>query len=81
MKNKNADAIVWWIAKDCSVESAIIHSYHLKGGATFHSEAIWVTDCAEHYEVIMLDHVNGAFEKDAVERLKKKADEMRNALA
>jgi hypothetical protein len=78
---KNAGAIVWWIDRNCSVQSDVIHPYHLRGAATYRSEAIWRTNCAEHFEVIILDHANGLFGKEAIERLKSKADEMRKALA
>lgn len=77
---KNPGAIVWWIDKNCDVQSEFIRPHHLRGAATYESEAIWITDCAKHSLVIMLDRIEGIFEKEAVERLKLKADEMRNAL-
>jgi hypothetical protein len=77
MKMKNNGANVFWIDNNYSIRSEFISSSHLKSGANYISEAIWMTDNAEHVEVIPANM--SANNKEVIERLKVKAEEMRNS--
>ena len=75
----NSDGVyIYWIDKDFIIQSATVRPYHLKGSATYGSEAIHVTDCAEHVEVIPIERAEEPQYKQALERLKLKAKELQN---
>lgn len=73
-----ASVIVYWIDESFSVRSEVLHPYHLKGGATYETEAWHISNDAEHIEIIILDRAGNSLELERVDRLKKKAQELKN---
>ena len=72
-----ASVIVYWIDEGFSIQSKVLHPYHLKGSATYKSEAWHISNDAEHIVIIDLDHAGNASEIECVESLKKKAYKLR----
>ena len=74
-------ATVHWIDKDGRLQYHVIMPYHLKGGATYNSEALHISDGAEHCIVIPNQWARQPAEIERLEQLKKKAIELQNNLA
>jgi len=69
--------IVYWIDESFSIRSEVLHPYHLKGGATYETEAWHISNDAEHIEIIILDRAGNSSELERIKSLKKKAQELK----
>lgn len=73
----DSGAIVWWIDKSHKLRSEVISPARLKRGHSYESEASWITDNAVDYEVILLNRAGMPEEKQRLERLRLKAEDLR----
>jgi len=74
---KQKGAMIFWIDETFDIQSEFIPSYQLKEGATYSSEANWITGHAEHVVILLSDRLGIPHEMERVEQLKSKAMELK----
>ena len=75
---KNDGVYVYWINQDFYVRGPrALYPHNLKGNATYQSEAWHISSDAEYIEIIPIIRSEEPQYKEAVQKLRDKADELR----